>query len=142
MKTLLITFGIFTGSILIAVETSKTEENTYAKQRRFEQGLRPKILNAGDANSRMNILERMQHYKVPAVSIAVVDEGRIKWTQAYGHITTDPNSAPVDEHTLFQAGSISKSITAVGALILVQQGKIALDDDVNLYLKRWKVPEN
>ncbi len=141
MKTLLLTLSVFMGSLLFAAETSKAEENS-AKQHIVEQGLRPKVLIAGDSNSRMNILERMKYYKVPGVSIAVVNNGKIEWTHGYGHITTDPNSASVDEHTLFQAGSISKPITAFGALILVQQGKISLDDDVNLYLKRWKVPEN
>src|SRR5262249_6232505 len=70
------------------------------------------------------------------------NHGRIEWARGYGHITNDQNSAVIDEHTLFQAGSISKSFTAFGALILVQQGKISLDADVNLYLKRWKLPEN
>ena len=66
----------------------------------------------------------------------------MEWAWGYGHLTNDQTSAAIDEHTLFQAGSISKPIAAFGALILVQQGKISLDADVNLYLKRWKVPEN
>jgi len=141
MKTLSLILGVFIGVILIVVYTSKPKEN-FAKRNSIENGLRPKGLIAGDSNSGMNILERMQYYKVPAVSIAVVNDGKIEWIHGYGRITTDPKSSPVDEHTLFQAASISKPITAFGALILVQQGKISLDDDVNLYLKRWKVPEN
>jgi CubicO group peptidase (beta-lactamase class C family) len=142
MKTLLLVLGVFIGAVLFYfVYTSKTKEN-FAKQNMVEQGLRPKDLIADDTKSRMNILERMQYYKVPGVSIAVVNGGKIEWTHGYGHITTDPKSSPIDKHTLFQAASISKPITAFGALILVQQGKISLDDDVNLYLKRWKVPEN
>jgi CubicO group peptidase (beta-lactamase class C family) len=139
MKTLSLILGVFIGVILIVVYTSKPKEN-FAKRNSVEQGLRPKELIAGDPKSRMTILERMHYYKVPGVSIAVVNDGKIEWAHGYGQIT--PNSSPVDEHTLFQAASISKPITAFGALILVQQGKISLDDDVNLYLKRWKVPEN
>lgn len=89
-----------------------------------------------------DLLKRMKYYNISGVSIAVVNNGKTEWTHGYGYIKNDPKSAPIDEQTLFQAGSISKSITAFGALLLVQQGKISLDLDVNLYLKRWKVPEN
>src|SRR5262249_24586495 len=44
--------------------------------------------------------------------------------------------------TLFPACSISKPITAIAALRLVEQGKLSLDQDVNVKLKSWKVPEN
>ncbi len=43
--------------------------------------------------------------------------------------------------TLFQAASISKPISALGALLLVQNRKLHLDEDVNLQLKSWKVPD-
>jgi CubicO group peptidase (beta-lactamase class C family) len=48
----------------------------------------------------------------------------------------------VTPRTLFQAGSVSKPVAAVGALSLVEQGKLALDEDVNLKLRTWIVPEN
>jgi CubicO group peptidase (beta-lactamase class C family) len=43
---------------------------------------------------------------------------------------------------LFQAGSVSKPVAALGALHLVEDGRLSLDDDVNQWLKQWKVPEN
>jgi CubicO group peptidase (beta-lactamase class C family) len=107
-----------------------------------ENGLRYPILIANGPNDKMNILDRMENYKAPGVSVAVIDKGSLIWSKGYGNITTNPEAIPVNEHTLFQAGSISKSITAFGALLLVQQGKISLDEDVNVYLKSWKVPEN
>jgi CubicO group peptidase (beta-lactamase class C family) len=48
----------------------------------------------------------------------------------------------VTPSTLFQAGSISKPVSAAGALRLVEQGKLELDRDVNASLVTWKVPEN
>ncbi|MGH1517843.1 serine hydrolase [Chryseobacterium sp. JK1] len=42
--------------------------------------------------------------------------------------------------TLFQAGSISKTINSWDILKLVQEGKLSLDDDINNYLKTWKFP--
>src|SRR5262249_25102841 len=61
--------------------------------------------------------------------------------RAYG--TTElGGSTPVTTKTLFQAGSISKPVAAAAMLALVQEGKLSLDEDVNVKLKTWKVPEN
>jgi CubicO group peptidase (beta-lactamase class C family) len=90
---------------------------------------------------RLGLDQLMQVYKVPGVSIAVVDHFQIIWAKAYGVIETG-SAKPVTPHTLFQAGSISKPVAATGALFLVEQGKLSLDDDVNRTLKSWKVPEN
>jgi CubicO group peptidase (beta-lactamase class C family) len=89
----------------------------------------------------LNLAALMELYKVPALSIAVIDDYKIVWAKGYGTIGTG-SSAPVTTKTLFQAGSISKPVAATGALVLVEQGKLALDEDVNRKLKAWKVPEN
>ena len=47
----------------------------------------------------------------------------------------------MNAETLFQAASISKHVAALVALHLVDEGKLALDEDVNLKLRSWKVPE-
>lgn len=107
-----------------------------------ENNLRHPILISGDSNNRMTLTERMAHYNVPGVSMAVIDKGKVTWAKGYGNITFDAKSDAVNIHTLFQAGSVSKSLTAFGALMLVRQGKISLDEDVNSYLKSWKIPEN
>src|SRR5262245_2270193 len=81
----------------------------------------------------------MQKRKIPGLSLAIVQEGKIVKARAYG-VTEAGGSQPVTPATLFQAGSISKPVTAFGALVLVQRGKLDLDADVNLKLKTWKVP--
>ena len=108
----------------------------------IENNLRHPVLIFGDPNNRMSLTERMAHYHVPGVSIAVIDKGKLAWAKGYGNISSDIESKAINIHTLFQAGSVSKSLTAFGALILVQQGKISLDEDVNCYLKSWKIPDN
>jgi CubicO group peptidase (beta-lactamase class C family) len=55
---------------------------------------------------------------------------------------TEIGGPPVTPDTLFQAGSISKPVSAMAALHLVESGKINLDTDVNQYLRSWKVPAN
>jgi len=48
----------------------------------------------------------------------------------------------VTSETLFQAASISKPVTALAALRLVQEGTLSLDENVNDKLRTWKVPDN
>src|SRR5260370_36021099 len=78
---------------------------------------------------------------MPGVSVAVFASGQIPWTRGYG-LAGISTTKPVTPETLFQAASISKSVTAFAALQLVQQGKLSLDKDVNRKLVSWKVPEN
>jgi len=107
-----------------------------------ENSLRYPVLIADCQNSKMNIFDRMEYYNTPGVSIAVIDNGKLAWAKGYGKIGNANGAVEINEHTLFQAASISKSLTAFGAMLLVQQGKIHLDDDVNIYLRSWQVPEN
>jgi CubicO group peptidase (beta-lactamase class C family) len=90
---------------------------------------------------RLSLSNLMKLYKVPGLSIAVIDNYQVAWTKEYGVIGVG-SSAPVGAKTLFQAGSISKSVAATGALYLVEQGKLSLDEDINQNLRTWKVPEN
>jgi CubicO group peptidase (beta-lactamase class C family) len=81
---------------------------------------------------RHAIEQRMKHFHVPSVSVAVADHGQLAWARAFG----------ASPKTLFQAASISKTVTATATLRLVEQGKLSLDEDVNAYLRSWKVPDN
>jgi CubicO group peptidase (beta-lactamase class C family) len=83
----------------------------------------------------------MQKRHVPGLSMAIIEDGKILRAQGYG--LADTNSrAPVTMDTLFQAGSISKPVTALGALHLVERGQLSLDIDVNTFLTTWKIPTN
>jgi CubicO group peptidase (beta-lactamase class C family) len=83
----------------------------------------------------------MDYYKVPGLSIAMVEGGKIQWAKGYGYICYD-TAREVDETTMFQAASISKPVAALMALKLVEEGKLDLDSDVNNYLKDWKIETN
>lgn len=108
---------------------------------RVENTLLPLVLIAGEPIPEMTLAERMLHYKIPGVSIAVINNGEIEWALGYG-VREKGTSAPVTVTTLFQAGSISKPVAAMAALSLAEQGKLELDEDVNNKLVSWKVPEN
>ena len=66
--------------------------------------------------------------------MALIDEGDIAFARAYGKDATPD--------TLYQAASLSKFVAAIGAMRLVEQGKLNLDEDVNGRLTSWHVPEN
>lgn len=112
-----------------------------AKIHRVENGLLPAIVVKGQPAPRMGLSERMRFFNTPGVSIAVIHNGKVEWARGYG-VREAGRSDPVSPATLFQAASISKPVAAVAALRLVEQGKLTLDEDVNLKLASWKVPEN
>lgn len=87
------------------------------------------------------VTQQMARREVAGLSLAIVQDGRIVLARGYG-VADRTTRARVTTATLFQAGSISKPVAAVGALHLVEQGKLALDEPVNRYLTSWKLPEN
>ncbi len=140
--------GIFLLIFLFSCSQKRTRSNIEQSINRIENGLMEFKSPAGmfqpDSAQLANpktLAERMKHYKIPGVSIAVVNNNHIEWTKAYG-IMDKNTGAPVTTETIFEAGSTSKLITAVMALQFVQKGLIKLDQNVNNYLKSWQVPEN
>lgn len=83
---------------------------------------------------RVGLVDLMRFYDVPAVSVAVWQEGVEPWAHVYG-TATDPRS-------IFQACSISKHVAAFGALRLVDDDVLALDEDIDAYLVSWRLPES
>ncbi len=108
---------------------------------RVENGLLLPVVIKGQPVVSMKLADRMQFFKTPGVSVAVINNGRIEWARGYG-VREAGSREPVTPETIFQAGSISKPITATAVLRLVQQGKLNLDEDVNQKLASWKIPEN
>jgi len=109
---------------------------------RVEAGLLPAVLVHGQPGPpAMKLSARMAHYHVPGVSIAVINHGTVEWAKGYG-VLDATGTKTITPDTLFQAASISKPVTAVAALALVQAGRLRLDDNVDLQLKSWKVADN
>ncbi len=88
-----------------------------------------------------SLQQLMERFGVPGLSLAVIKDGRIDIAKAYGLADVTAKS-PVTPETAFQAASISKPVTAFAVMRLVEAGKLSLDENVNRYLKSWKVPEN
>jgi CubicO group peptidase (beta-lactamase class C family) len=99
----------------------------------------------GSATARADKIDdliqaEMAKRKVNGLSLAIIQDGKIVKARGYGVVAA--GGAPVTPETLFQAGSVSKSISALGALRLAERGQLALDEDVNARLVGWKVPDS
>src|SRR5215471_1699509 len=87
------------------------------------------------------VASEMENHGITGVSLAIIENGEIIEAKGYG-FTDKSKATAVTTNTLFQAGSVSKAVAALAALRLVEAGKLALDDNVNQFLKQWRVPEN
>jgi CubicO group peptidase (beta-lactamase class C family) len=147
----LLTLALFTNALATSTHASAATKlarraaqgttDSAARIGRVENGLLPPNIIRGQPPSQMKILDRMKYYGTPGVSIAVINNYKIEWARGYGVREVGKNEV-VTPDTLFQVASISKPVTAMAVLRLVQQGKLKLDEDVNKYLVSWKVPEN
>jgi len=99
-------------------------------------GLIGGVVLKGHENETHTLAERMKELNVPGVSIAVIHDGHIEWARGFG--VRNSAGAEVNAETMFQAGSISKPLAAMAALRLVQEGKLALDANINDYLTSWR----
>lgn len=80
------------------------------------------------------IQEKMKHYKIPGLSIAIINNGQVVYNRAFGVGNTAQGKA-IDSNAIFEAASLSKPIFAFAFAKLVDQGKIALDTPLYKYLE-------
>ncbi|MFJ9178092.1 amino acid adenylation domain-containing protein [Streptomyces sp. NPDC102360] len=100
----------------------------------------PKAQARTQPKSTVQQLPGVSDGHVPGAVIARIRDGELAGVQAYGVLTAGGTEA-VTPQTLFQAGSISKLVTALGVLRLVDRGRLDLDTDVNTYLTSWQVTD-
>jgi CubicO group peptidase (beta-lactamase class C family) len=136
MKKIIIIFWLIFAS-LTSLFAQKNQVQQRIKQ--VENNLIPFVPVNGFPT--WNLQERMKHYGVQGVSIAVVNNFKVEWAKGYGMADT-LKKQPVTTETMFSAGSISKLLMAFGAFQLVQSQQLSLDAPINNYLKSWKVPDN
>ncbi len=80
----------------------------------------------------------LRQWNVPGMAVSVVKDGKVVFSKGYG-MRKVGESSPVDDHTLFSIGSISKSFTAMALGILVEEGKLSWDDPVSQYLPSFQL---
>jgi CubicO group peptidase (beta-lactamase class C family) len=134
-----ILFGGFALMAAFLAAAAFGQNDLAARIKRVEDGLVP--AKAEPNAPPGNIQDRMQFYKVPGVSIAVINAFKVEWAKGYGVLDVETREA-VRLSSQFQAASISKPVAAMAVMKMVQDGKIDLNADVNASLKSWKLPDN
>jgi CubicO group peptidase (beta-lactamase class C family) len=85
------------------------------------------------------IRAEMERQKIPGVSVAVVKDGKPLIVKGYG-LSNVEHQVAVKPETIFQSGSVGKQFTAMAVMLLVDEGKISLDEKISKYL--GDVPES
>jgi CubicO group peptidase (beta-lactamase class C family) len=127
-------------AIGLGVLTAQSPVDTEQRIRHIQDGILPAVINPAEPPVTTKLADRMAALHVPGVSIAIIHDGKIEWARGFG--VTRIGGSAVTPDTLFQAASISKPVTALAVLHLVESGRLNMDTDVNQYLKTWKVPAN
>jgi CubicO group peptidase (beta-lactamase class C family) len=78
---------------------------------------------------------------VPGTALARIDDGQVSWVAGYGHCGSSPFAPPISAGTVFQAASVSKPVTALAVLELVDRGLLDLDAPVAPLLA-FAIPEH
>jgi len=128
---------LLSSSFHLIAQQEKYNDSIERKIKSVENNLASEIQVEGEPN--WSLKERMKFYHVNGVSIAVIKNYKIEWARGYGWADS-AEQRPVTTTTLFQAGSISKSLNSVGVLKLAQEGKLNIYKDINDYLRSWKFP--
>ncbi|MBM3981751.1 MAG: serine hydrolase [Planctomycetes bacterium] len=83
------------------------------------------------------IKHEMDDKKLPALSIALVDDQKVVWAAGFGHQDRD-RKVPATAETVYRVGSVSKLFTDVAVMQLVEEGKIDIDAPVAKYVPDFK----
>ena len=87
------------------------------------------------------ISSEMRKQKIPGISLAIIRHGRVDILKSYGLANVE-HQVRVKPETVFQSGSIAKQFTAAALMILVEEGKLSLDDKISKYFtdapESWK----
>lgn len=123
--------------LVFIFNTTLAQSTVEDRIRQVENGLTENIQTSDSAPC--NLLERMKHFKVQGLSIAVIKDYKVDFAKGYGFADAEKNIR-VSDKTLFQAASISKSLNSLAILKLFKDRNLDVYADINTYLKSWKFP--
>lgn len=117
----------------------KSSSNWYRYLNHWKGDKLAHILRVNDTNIEDIIMKLVEEHKVPGLSLAAIKNGQVDWSRGFGVLDIGTQS-PVETTSLFQAASMSKSVTALAILRLVDEGRINLDTGIDQYITSWKIP--
>ena len=98
------------------------------------------LTSAGSTTVSTFLADAVSRGDVPGVVALVVDRDKVLYHEAFGKMNTAKN-VPMAKDTIFRIASMTKAVTSVGVMQLVEQGQVGLDDDVSKFIPRLKSPQ-
>ncbi len=151
---LLLLLSLILGGTSVLAPTCAARDELQEQTRRIEEGglttpaLQDEALAAIASMEQdmgglfqATLQQRMAFHQTPAVSVALIHRGKVEWVQAYGRYD-GATGIPLLRSSHLQAGSLSKPVTALAIMQLVDAGLVSLDAPLNDALQAWQVPEN
>jgi len=129
MKTGSIPFIVVVLALIFTLQRSEDEVDAAFIQSDFQHAMNQRIPGW------------MENYQVPGVAFALIKNGKMSGSEAYGLADQD-NQTRMKPETICRVESISKSVTARGVMKLAEEGKIKLDDPVYRHFVSWEFPES
>ena len=114
-----------------------TASDASTRKQQAVRNVLPRVAFTGETKL-VAIEARMAKHKTPAMSVAVIRDGALDWSAAWGRLQADGARAGCD--SLFQAGSLAKPATVLATLRMQQQGLVDLDADIETLLSSWRLP--
>jgi len=100
----------------------------------------PDIYENARAVARAEVWKDINSGIAGSATVAITVNGEIVYAEGFGMADRE-QSIPVDRNTIFNIGSISKVFTATAIMLLVDEGKVNLDDPVTVYLPEFKMAD-
>ncbi len=116
-----------------------TNPVTAKRIKAVEKGLMRSVYLKGLPVEKLTLAERMAFYRVPGVSLAVIDKNSLEWAKAYGEKDNQTHQ-PLTTESLFQGGAFSQMVAGAVVSSLAEHGVVSLDEDAAAGLKSWKFP--
>lgn len=91
------------------------------------------MAQSNDTTREIDQIFAQYHNAMPGVAIAVTVDGKLRYNKAFG-LSNLETPLPNTTETIFECGSVSKQFTAAAVLLLVQEGKLSLNDDIRKYI--------
>lgn len=105
----------------------------------LEKGIRGQVKFVDEPENYSSIRDKMSEYNIPALSLAVINEGKIEWADIYQNVNFSEEQS-LDCSSIFQAASLSKPVSFLAAMRMHSAGKIDLDKNIQTYLKDYVLP--
>ena len=110
----------------IGFTIASTAANSWAQMPSASSGLNSELLN----KAYRLLEESVEAGKIPGAAILVARHGIAMEPRCFGHISPEPDSPPIQPDTMFILASVTKPMTVAAVMLLVEGGKISLDDPV------------